>query len=131
MLGMDLTRVTVLAGAFGVGIGFGPQERGEQFCLRADPRFERPVHVGDIVEVGETTGGSAPHRHPRKHRADLSGGRHHRAQCAVHNRQRGPTGLSAKKLRRIDLPVGVSYSAAPQTVIELLEKDGRRPMRRF
>ena len=36
-LGVNLTQVTVLAGAFGVGIGFRAPGRGEQFCLRPDP----------------------------------------------------------------------------------------------
>jgi small-conductance mechanosensitive channel len=39
VLGVDLTKITVLASAFGVGIGFGLQKCGEQLCLRPDPPF--------------------------------------------------------------------------------------------
>ena len=55
-LGMDLTRVTVLAGAFGVGIGFGLQNVVNNFVCGLILLFERPVHVGDTVEVGGLVG---------------------------------------------------------------------------
>ncbi|HSO60809.1 MAG TPA: mechanosensitive ion channel domain-containing protein, partial [Desulfobacterales bacterium] len=56
VLGMDLTKVSVLAGAFGVGIGFGLQEVVNNFVCGLILLFERPVHVGDIVEVGDLQG---------------------------------------------------------------------------
>ncbi len=53
---MDLTRVTVPAGAFGVGIGFGLQNVVNNIVCGLILLFERPVHVGDIVEVGSLLG---------------------------------------------------------------------------
>ena len=56
LLGVNLTRVTVLAGAFGVGIGFGLQSVVNNFVSGLILLFERPIHVGDTVELGELQG---------------------------------------------------------------------------
>jgi hypothetical protein len=56
LLGVDLSRVTVLAGAFGVGIGFGMQRVVNNFVSGLILLFERPVHVGDAVELGALQG---------------------------------------------------------------------------
>ena len=53
LLGVDLTQVTVLAGAFGVGIGFGLQSVVNNFVCGLILLFERPIHVGDIIEIGD------------------------------------------------------------------------------
>jgi potassium efflux system protein len=52
VLGVDLTKVTVLVGAFGVGLGFGLQSVVNNFVSGLILLFERPIHVGDAVEVG-------------------------------------------------------------------------------
>jgi len=54
--GMDLTRFTVLAGAFGVGIGFGLQNVISNFVSGLILLFERPVNLNDVVEIGGITG---------------------------------------------------------------------------
>ena len=42
--------------ALGVGIGFGLQEIVANFISSLIILFERPVRVGDIVTIGDTTG---------------------------------------------------------------------------
>jgi len=54
--GIDLTTVTVLAGALGVGIGFGLQNVVNNFVSGLIILFERPVKVGDRVEIGNISG---------------------------------------------------------------------------
>ena len=54
--GMDFSRVTLLAGAFGIGIGFGLQNVINNFVSGLILLFQRPIQTGDTVEVGGLTG---------------------------------------------------------------------------
>lgn len=50
-LGLDLTRITVLVSALGLGIGFGLQEIMNNFVSGLILLFERPVQVGDSIQM--------------------------------------------------------------------------------
>ena len=56
LMGVNLTKVSVLAGALGVGIGFWAAERGKELCFRADTALRAAVQVGDTIEVGDLQG---------------------------------------------------------------------------
>jgi potassium-dependent mechanosensitive channel len=55
-LGYDLTKFTILAGAFGVGLGFGLQNIVNNWVSGLILLFERPVKVGDVIQMDDTTG---------------------------------------------------------------------------
>jgi potassium efflux system protein len=120
-LGMDFAKLTVLFGAFGVGIGFGLQSVVNNFVSGLILLFERPIHVGDIIEVGDLVGdvrqiGIRSSKVRTRQGADI----------IVPNSQLVTEQVTnwtlADRLRRIDLPVGVDYGSSPQKVIGVLEK---------
>jgi small-conductance mechanosensitive channel len=54
--GVELSRFSLLTGAFGVGIGFGLQNVVNNFLSGLILLFERPVRIGDSLEVGGVSG---------------------------------------------------------------------------
>lgn len=50
-LGLNLTHIAIIAGALGVGIGFGLQSIANNFVSGLIILFERKMKVGDIVEI--------------------------------------------------------------------------------
>ncbi|ELS00862.1 small-conductance mechanosensitive channel [Xenococcus sp. PCC 7305] len=54
--GFDLSSLTILASAFGVAIGFGFQDIAKNFGSGLVLLFERPIQVGDFVEVNQYAG---------------------------------------------------------------------------
>jgi potassium-dependent mechanosensitive channel len=119
VLGVDFSKVSLLAGAFSVGIGFGLQSVVNNFVSGLILLFERPIHVGDTVEVGSLQG--------IVRRIGIRASVLHTGQGAdiiVPNSQLVTEKVTnwtlSDRLRRIDLPVGVNYGANPKKVVELL-----------
>ena len=120
IVGVNLNRVTVLAGAFGVGIGFGLQNVVNNFVSGLILLFERPLHVGDSIEVGDLLGevrriGIRASTVHTWHGSDIIV-----PNADLISKQVTNWTLS-DRLRRIDLPMGINYSAPPRQVIGILE----------
>jgi potassium-dependent mechanosensitive channel len=120
VLGLDVTKMTVLVGAFGVGIGFGLQSVVNNFVSGLILLFERPIHIGDTIEAGGITG-SVRRIGMRSSVVRTGQG----AEVIVPNAQlvteRVTNWTLSDRQRRIELPVGVSYGAHPKKVMEMLE----------
>ncbi len=54
--GIDLTTFNVLAGAVGIGVGFGLQNVVSNFIAGVIIMFERPIKIGDRIVVGGVEG---------------------------------------------------------------------------
>ncbi len=52
VLGLEVTQLTIMLSALGVGIGFGLQSVANNFISGIILLFERPVRVGDLVQIG-------------------------------------------------------------------------------
>ena len=54
--GIDLTTLNVVAGAVGIGVGFGLQNIANNFISGLIILFERPIKIGDRIQVGDVEG---------------------------------------------------------------------------
>jgi small-conductance mechanosensitive channel len=118
-LGVDLDKVAVLAGAFGVGIGFGLQNVVANFVAGLVLLMERPIHVGDAVQLGDV-GGQVQEIGMRASIVRTWDG----AEVLVPNSQlvseKVVNWTLSDRMRRITLKVSVGYGSDPERVIELL-----------
>jgi small-conductance mechanosensitive channel len=123
-LGFDLTTLKIALGALGIGIGFGLQNVVNNIVSGFILLIERPVKKGDMIVVGGTDG--------RVISIGLrSGVVRTRAghEIIVPNSDfvTSPvTNFSYRdRLVRVDVPVGVSYSADPNQVRSILLQAAR------
>tara|TARA_R110002050_G_scaffold9504_1_gene33044 strand:- start:189154 stop:191634 length:2481 start_codon:yes stop_codon:yes gene_type:complete len=118
-LGIGMDRITILLGAFGVGIGFGLQTIVNNFVSGMILIFERPIHIGDSVEVGAVRGiitriGIRASTIRSFDGADITVPNGTLLSDSVTN------WTMSDRLRRIELPVGVAYGTDTDKVIEAL-----------
>jgi small-conductance mechanosensitive channel len=122
--GVDLSRFSLLAGAFGVGIGFGLQNVVNNFVSGLILLFERPVQTGDTIEVGGLTG-EVQRIGIRSSTVRTYEG----ADVIVPNAdlisERVVNWTFSDRQRRVDVNVGVEYGTDPGKVITLLVAVGR------
>jgi small-conductance mechanosensitive channel len=123
--GIQLSQLTLLISALGVGIGFGLQNIVNNFVSGLILIFERPIKIGDVVEVGTLTG-----------EVQAIGIRASVVRTFSGSDVIVPNGnlisgtvinwtLSDRK-RRIEIPVGVAYGTDLRRVQEILREVARK-----
>jgi small-conductance mechanosensitive channel len=117
--GIDLSSFALLAGALGVGIGFGLQDLVKNFISGLILIFERPIQIGDAVQVEELSG--------RVKRIGIRSSiikTWDGAEVIVPNGNLISNKLinwtMSDQLRRIDIKVGVAYGTDVNLVMETL-----------
>ena len=119
MLGLDLGKVAIIAGALSVGIGFGLQNVVNNFVSGLILLFERPIKEGDSVELAALSGVVEKIGMRASIVRTWQG-----ADVIVPN----ATFISSEitnwtlrdEVRRIDISVGVAYGTNPERVLDLL-----------
>ena len=118
-LGFDLTRITILAGALGVGIGIGLQSVVASFVAGLILLLERRIHVGDSIETGDLQGEVRQIGFRASTIRTYNG-----AEVIVPNgrltSERVTNWTLTDRMRRVDLKVGVVYASDPALVLDAL-----------
>jgi potassium efflux system protein len=117
--GVNMSQIALLASALSVGIGFGLQNVVNNFVSGLILIFERPIRIGDTVQLGDLVG--------EVRKIGIRASTMRTAQGAevilpnaelISNRVINWT-LSDFK-RRIEIPVGVAYGSDPTSVMEIV-----------
>jgi len=123
-LGVDLNRITILAGAFGVGIGIGLQNVVANFVAGLILLLERRIHVGDSVQIGDLQG-KVREIGSRASTIRTWDGAEVIVPNASLTSERVTNWTLSDRLRRVDLEVGVAYATDPERVLEILSTVAR------
>jgi small-conductance mechanosensitive channel len=118
--GLDFTRLTFIIGALGVGIGFGLQNIVNNFVSGLILLFERPIRIGDRIELSSQLSGTVERIGIRASIVRTWQG----AEVIVPNANLISSEVVNWTLsddrRRMEIPVGVAYGTAPEVVLDLL-----------
>ncbi len=121
MAGLDLQKFTIMAGALGVGIGFGLQNIVSNFVSGLILLFERPVKIGDTITIG-TEWGVITRIGLRSTVFETFD----RSEIIVPNAdlvsQQVTNWTFSSKVVRVTLPVGVAYGSPLEKVLGVLNK---------
>ncbi len=120
--GVTLNKFTVLTGALGVGVGFGLQNIINNFVSGLILQFERPIRVGDVVELDAGVTGTVTRIGIRSSTVQTFQG----AEVIIPNASFISSNVTnwtlSEAKRRIELPVGVAYGTDAKLVKELMER---------
>ena len=118
-LGLSLEKLTIVAGALSVGIGFGLKSIVENFISGLILLWERPIRVGDWIVVGDEQG-TVKRINVRSTEIVTFD----RASLIIPNSEfisgRVKNWVHADRTARVIIPVGVDYASDPEQVQKVL-----------
>jgi small-conductance mechanosensitive channel len=120
--GISLNKFTVLTGALGVGVGFGLQNIINNFVSGLILQFERPIRVGDVVEIQAGVSGPVTRIGIRSSTIQTWQGAEVIIPNATFISGNVTNWTLSEARRRMELPVGVAYGSDAKLVKELLER---------
>lgn len=120
-LGFEWSSIQWLVAALGVGLGFGLQEIVANFVSGIIILFERPVRVGDLVTVGDTSGVVSKIRIRATTILNWD-----KQELLVPNKEfitgRLLNWTLSDPLNRVVIPIGVAYGTDTRKALEVLGK---------
>ena len=119
-LGFELKNVTIIGGALGVGIGFGMQAIVNNFVSGLILLFERPIKVGDVIQLSDGQQGRVLNLGLRATTVQTFD----RAEIVVPNGDLISNQVTnwtlGDRSMRLTIPVGVAYGSDVETVMRVL-----------
>ena len=117
--GLELSSIAILASALSIGVGFGLQNIARNFGSGLVLIFERPIQIGDFIEVGEYMGVVEKINARSTEIKTLD-----RISIIVPNSRFLESEVinwsHQSPVSRIHLPVGVTYNCDPNKVRQIL-----------
>ena len=118
--GIELSKFAIVAGALGVGIGFGLQNVVNNFISGLILAFERPIQTGDVIQFGNEWGRVIGIGIRSSKVRTFDG-----AEIIVPNgdliSQQLTNWTLSDRLRRMEILIGVAYGSDPHQVLDLLK----------
>lgn len=118
-MGVDLSALTVLGGAVGLGLGFGFQKVVSNFISGIILLIDNSIKPGDVIEI-DGTYGSINNLRARYASVITRDGTEHLIPNEDLITQRVVNWSFTNNLIRIKAPIGVSYKADPHQCIALI-----------
>jgi small-conductance mechanosensitive channel len=120
VIGIDLTSLSIIGGAVGIGLGFGLQKVASNFISGLILLFERSVKVGDLIEMQDGTLGFVRKNSARYTLIETTNKR----EIMIPNEQfiidKVINWTLSNKQGRLDIAIGVSYDSDLELVQKIL-----------
>ena len=119
-IGINMDKFGFMAGALGVGIGFGLQNIVLNFIAGLILSFEQPIHVGDVIEVDQDIG-TVMEIGVRASKIMTWNGSEVIIPNGILISNRVVNWTLTDQKRRLVIPIRTAFDANPKEVIEILK----------